>query len=76
MEETKPTKSATWDKIAGQWKQFSGDIKKRWGDLTDDEMMEINGNREVLAGKIQERYGIAREEANKQIDEWQDEVKF
>jgi uncharacterized protein YjbJ (UPF0337 family) len=74
MEEIKH--STTWDKIAGQWKQFSGDIKKRWGNLTDDEVMEINGNREVLAGKIQEKYAIAREEANKQIDAWADEVKL
>jgi uncharacterized protein YjbJ (UPF0337 family) len=68
--------STTWDKIAGQWKQFTGDIKRRWGNLTDDDMMEINGNREILAGKIQEKYAIAREEANKEIDKWAEELKL
>lgn len=65
-----------WDQIAGKWKQATGEIKKQWGDLTDDELMEINGNRDVLAGKIQERYGVAKEEANRQIDEWANKVKF
>ncbi|NWF68392.1 MAG: CsbD family protein [Chloroflexi bacterium] len=66
---------SNWDKISGQWKQFSGQVKKQWGKLTDDELMEVNGNREILAGKVQERYGIAKEEANKQIDEWADKLK-
>lgn len=67
--------SMKWEKISGQWKQFSGQIKARWGNLTDDELMEINGNREMLAGKIQERYAIAREEAQKQIQMWSDELE-
>lgn len=65
-----------WDQIAGKWKQATGEVKKQWGDLTDDELMEINGNRDILAGKIQERYGVAKEEANRQIDEWADKLKF
>lgn len=65
-----------WDELAGKWKQVSGAVKKQWGRLTDDDLMEINGDREILAGKIQERYGIAKEKANKQIDEWADELKF
>lgn len=65
-----------WDQIAGKWKQATGEVKKQWGDLTDDELMEINGNRDILAGKIQERYGVAKEEANRQIDEWAGKVKF
>lgn len=62
--------SGTWDRIAGNWKQFWGDAKAKWGDLTDDEWLEINGNREKLEGKLQERYGIAKDEARRQIDEW------
>ena len=65
-----------WDQIAGKWKQATGEVKKQWGDLTDDELMEINGNRDILAGKIQERYGIAKDEANRQIDEWAGKLKF
>jgi uncharacterized protein YjbJ (UPF0337 family) len=63
-----------WDGIAGKWKQYTGEVKKQWGELTDDELMEINGDREILAGKLQERYGIAKEDANKQIDEWADKL--
>lgn len=65
-----------WDKIEGKWKQFSGDVKTKWGKLTDDELLEIKGNRENLSGKIQERYAIDKDAANKQIDEWADKLKF
>jgi uncharacterized protein YjbJ (UPF0337 family) len=61
----------TWDRIAGSWKQFTGDIRARWGDLTDNDIEEIKGNRDKLAGKIQERYGIAKDEVEKQIHEWE-----
>jgi uncharacterized protein YjbJ (UPF0337 family) len=64
-----------WDQIAGSWKQFTGEVRKQWGKLTDDEITQINGEREKLAGKIQERYGIAREDAHKQIDEWAGKLK-
>ncbi len=64
-----------WDIITGKWKQLGGEIKKQWGSLTDDELMEINGNREVLAGKIQEKYGIGKDEAEAQIDKWADKIK-
>lgn len=64
--------SGFWDQLAGKWKQFTGDVRRRWGDLTDDEILEINGNREMLVGKVQERYGIARQEAERQVDEWAD----
>jgi uncharacterized protein YjbJ (UPF0337 family) len=67
--------SGKWNEIAGQWKQFSGDVKKKWGKLTDDELMQINGSRDILAGKLEEKYGIAKEQANKQIDEWADKMK-
>ncbi len=64
-----------WDVISGKWKQLKGDIRSRWGDLTDDEFEQIAGEREKLAGKIQERYGITKAEANQQIDEWADKLK-
>jgi uncharacterized protein YjbJ (UPF0337 family) len=64
-----------WDEIASRWTRFSRDVKKKWGELTDDEVMLVNGRREILAGKIQERYGIAMEEANKQIDAWAARLK-
>jgi uncharacterized protein YjbJ (UPF0337 family) len=58
------------DQVAGQWKQAKGKIKEQWGKLTDDDLKVIEGNRDQLVGKIQERYGIAREEAQKQVEEW------
>lgn len=67
--------SGIWDQIAGKWKQVKGDVRTRWGELTDDEIEQIAGKRDVLAGKIQERYGIAKEEANRQIDDWADRLK-
>jgi uncharacterized protein YjbJ (UPF0337 family) len=58
------------DQLAGQWKQAKGAVKEKWGKLTDDDLTVIEGNRDQLIGKIQERYGIAREEAEKQVNEW------
>lgn len=57
-----------WDIIKGNWKQMTGEIKSNWGDLTDDEVQEVEGDRNKLAGLIQERYGMAKDEAEKQID--------
>jgi uncharacterized protein YjbJ (UPF0337 family) len=65
----------TWEQIAGQWKQVKGEARKKWGKLTDDELMQVDGNRDILAGKIQEKYGIAKEDVNKQIDEWAAKLK-
>jgi uncharacterized protein YjbJ (UPF0337 family) len=65
-----------WDQIAGKWKQAAGEVKRQWGDLTDDELMMINGDRDKLAGKIQEHYGITKEEAHNQIDEWSRKLKL
>jgi len=59
-----------WDTIEGQWKQFKGRAKQAWSKLTDDDLANLNGKREQLAGKIQERYGIQKQEAERQIDEW------
>lgn len=60
------------DVIKGKWRQFKGEMKTQWGKLTDDELDQIDGNREKLAGAIQEKYGVARSEAEKQIKKWED----
>ncbi len=60
-----------WDQIAGNWKQFRGEVRKQWGKLTDDDMEQIRGERDKLVGRIQERYGVAQEEARRQLDEWE-----
>jgi len=58
------------DRIAGQWKQLSGKIKEKWGKLTDDDLRQAEGNSEYLTGKVQERYGIAKDVAEKQVTEF------
>jgi uncharacterized protein YjbJ (UPF0337 family) len=58
------------DQMEGKWKQLSGAAKQQWGKLTDDDLTVIAGRRDQLIGKIQERYGIAMEEAQKQVDAW------
>jgi uncharacterized protein YjbJ (UPF0337 family) len=58
------------DQMQGKWKQIKGSVKERWGKLTDDDIDVINGKHDQLVGKIQEKYGIAREAAQKQVDEW------
>ena len=67
--------TTNWEQIAGKWKQVKGETKKKWGKLTDDEIMQVEGNRDILAGKLQEKYGIAKEDVNKQIDEWAAKLK-
>jgi uncharacterized protein YjbJ (UPF0337 family) len=59
-----------WDQISGQWKQYKGRAKEKWGKLTDDEIDVIEGKRDQLVGKVQERYGIARDQAEKEVDQW------
>jgi uncharacterized protein YjbJ (UPF0337 family) len=59
-----------WDRIEGSWKQFSGKVKEKWGKLTDDDITQINGNREQLEGKIQARYGYAKDQVRKDVDDW------
>jgi uncharacterized protein YjbJ (UPF0337 family) len=60
-----------WDQAKGKWKQMKGGVKTQWGKLTDDDLDVISGQKDVLVGKIQERYGIAKDEAAKQVDSWQ-----
>jgi uncharacterized protein YjbJ (UPF0337 family) len=59
-----------WDQLEGKWKQYSGKVKEKWGKLTDDDLEVIRGRRDQLIGKIQERYGIVKQEAEKQVDEF------
>ena len=61
-----------WDIVKGKWKQLKGSAQSQWGKLTDDELDQIEGDREQLVGKIQEKYGGARDEAERQVDEWSD----
>ena len=60
-----------WDRAEGNWKQIKGGIKEKWGKLTDDNLDVIAGKRDKLAGHIQEAYGISKDEADKQIKEWE-----
>jgi uncharacterized protein YjbJ (UPF0337 family) len=60
-----------WDRIEGNWKQLTGRAKAQWGKLTDDDLDVVAGRREQLSGKIQERYGIAKDEAERQVADWQ-----
>jgi uncharacterized protein YjbJ (UPF0337 family) len=73
-----------WDRVQGSWKQSTGRVKEKWGKLTDDDLNAINGRRQLtdddltaingrrdqLEGKIQERYGIAKDQVRKDVDDW------
>ena len=60
-----------WEQVKGRWNQTKGAVKKQWGKLTDEDLTVIAGQRDQLVGKIQERYGIAKEEADKQVKTWE-----
>lgn len=59
------------DRIQGKWKQLTGTIKEKWGKLTDDDLQVAEGNAEYLTGKVQERYGLARDAAQEQVREFE-----
>ncbi len=59
-----------WDRIEGEWKQLTSQVKSKWAKLTDDDLKNAGAKKDALVGKIQERYGILRDEAEKQVDEW------
>jgi uncharacterized protein YjbJ (UPF0337 family) len=59
-----------WNRVEGNWKQVKGQVKEKWGKLTDDDLDVINGRRDQLEGKIQQRYGFAKDQAKKDIDDW------
>lgn len=64
-----------WDQIQGNWKQFKGTAKQQWGKLTDDQLDVIAGKRDLLAGKVQEAYGVTKEDAEKQVATWEQAQK-
>ena len=61
------------DTLKGQWMQLKGKIRQQWGKLTDDEIDQMQGNTEMLIGKLQERYGYEREKAEQEVDRWLDD---
>lgn len=64
-----------WDRIEGKWKQFKGNLREQWGKLTDDQLEVIAGKRQHLAGKIQESYGLSKDETEKQLSDWHQRCK-
>ncbi len=64
-----------WDQMQGKWKEMRGSIKEKWGKLTDDDLDYINGKQDQFVGRLQQRYGIAREEAQDQLDRWMREER-
>ncbi len=64
-----------WDQVEGKWKQMTGKVKEKWGKLTDNELTTIAGKRDQLAGILQKRYGYAKEQAEKEIDEFTQGLK-
>lgn len=63
-----------WDQVQGGWKEMTGNIKAKWGELTDDEIAQINGDREALEGKLQGKYGKTKEQAKAEIDDFLDSI--
>jgi uncharacterized protein YjbJ (UPF0337 family) len=63
-----------WDQIAGNWKQLSGNVREQWGKLTDDDLARVEGKRDQLVGRVQERYGIAKEAAEAQVKAWETRI--
>ncbi|QQS12194.1 MAG: CsbD family protein [Rhodospirillales bacterium] len=63
--------SPFWEKVKGSWTTTKGAVKEQWGKLTDDDLLEIEGRRDQLVGKLQQRYGMTREEAERQVIGWE-----
>jgi uncharacterized protein YjbJ (UPF0337 family) len=64
-----------WDQIKGNWKEFQGKVKEKWGKLTDDDLTVVGGKRDQLAGLLQQRYGYAKERAEKELDDFTRSLK-
>jgi uncharacterized protein YjbJ (UPF0337 family) len=64
-----------WDRIEGNWKQFKGNLKEKWGKVTDDEFDQIAGKRDMLVGKLQERYGMSKDAADREVSDWENEQR-
>jgi uncharacterized protein YjbJ (UPF0337 family) len=65
-----------WNRVEGDWKQIKGSVKERWGKLTDDDLTVIRGRRDQLEGKLQERYGYAKDRARREIEDWYRSTEF
>jgi uncharacterized protein YjbJ (UPF0337 family) len=59
-----------WNRVEGNWKQLTGKVKEKWGELTDDDLKAIDGRRDQLEGKLQERYGYSKDQIKKNVDDW------
>ncbi|MGH8262296.1 MAG: CsbD family protein [Steroidobacteraceae bacterium] len=59
-----------WDRVEGNWKQFKGKVQQKWADLTNDDIEKIEGKRTELTGRLQERYGYQKDQAEREIDTW------
>ena len=64
-----------WDIIEGNWEEWKGSAREKWGELSDNELQEAKGERERLVGLVQQKYGYAREEAEKEVDDWRANLK-
>ena len=60
-----------WDQVKGSWNQFKGRVKQRWGKLTDDDLTRVEGKRDELVGRVQERYGYEKERAEQEVRDWE-----
>ena len=71
-----PVEASTmnWDTIEGNWKVYSGRVKERWGKLTDDDLDVIQGKRDQLEGRLQKAYGLAREDARREVEEFAEKL--
>jgi uncharacterized protein YjbJ (UPF0337 family) len=63
-----------WDRIEGNWKEFQGKVQKQWGKLTNDDLDVVKGKRTELAGRLQQRYGYGKDQADREIDAWLKDV--
>jgi uncharacterized protein YjbJ (UPF0337 family) len=75
MQEVKRGSLMNWDQIEGKWKQLHGSAREQWGKLTDDDLQTLTGQKDQLVGRIQERYGIAKAEVEKQVNDWSQDLK-
>ncbi len=60
-----------WDQIKGNWTEMKGKVRAKWGDLNDDDLETIQGNRDQLIGRLQQRYGMEKERAEREVSEWE-----
>ena len=65
-----------WDEVKGNWKQLKGAVREKWGELTDDDLDRIAGKRDQFVGRLQERYGMTREEAERNVDDFARDAEY